>query len=258
MGDDDAMAAEFDTVAEWSAEAAVSLGREHYVPAGCRGSGSPAALDWLLERLDVEHGSVLLDVGAGVGGAAAYAVAQVGARAVLLEPAAGACRAARRLFALPTARADATALPVADASVRTLWCLGVLCTMDDQLAMLRELRRVLSPDGRAGLLIFVAAEPDPDGEPADNDFPTRVELAGQLRAAGLTVADETTESRLAKIPNDWQARADAVESEVARRHGEHPAWRQAQEQSGAIGRLISDGAVGGHLVVVHPSSAGGR
>ena len=34
----DAMAAEFGTVAEWTAEAAVELGQDYYIPAACRGS----------------------------------------------------------------------------------------------------------------------------------------------------------------------------------------------------------------------------
>jgi hypothetical protein len=39
------MEAEFDTVAGWTAQVAAGLGPEYYVPAGCRGSGLPAALD---------------------------------------------------------------------------------------------------------------------------------------------------------------------------------------------------------------------
>ena len=45
---DDPMEAEFDTVAAWTAEVAADLGPEYFVPAACRGSGKPAALDWLL------------------------------------------------------------------------------------------------------------------------------------------------------------------------------------------------------------------
>ena len=55
----DAMAAEFGTVAEWTAEAAVELGQDYYIPAACRGSGSPAALDWLIEHLDLAPGDDL-------------------------------------------------------------------------------------------------------------------------------------------------------------------------------------------------------
>ena len=70
------MAAEFDTVAEWTAEVAADLGAAYHIPAGCRGSGSPAALDWLVGKLDPAPGEAFLDCGAGVGGPAAYAVQQ--------------------------------------------------------------------------------------------------------------------------------------------------------------------------------------
>ena len=69
----DPMEAEFDTVAEWTAEVATDLGPEYFVPAACRGSGQPMALDWLLAGLRAGPGDLLLDVGAGIGGPAAYA-----------------------------------------------------------------------------------------------------------------------------------------------------------------------------------------
>src|SRR5262249_19512136 len=40
----DPMEAEFDTVAEWTAQVAADLGPEYYIPAACRGSGLPVAL----------------------------------------------------------------------------------------------------------------------------------------------------------------------------------------------------------------------
>ncbi|PRC55913.1 SAM-dependent methyltransferase, partial [Mycobacterium sp. ITM-2017-0098] len=67
------MSAEFDTVAEWTAEAARRLGDEFFLPAAGRGSGSPAALDWLIDALELQADDVLLDSGAGVGGPASYA-----------------------------------------------------------------------------------------------------------------------------------------------------------------------------------------
>jgi hypothetical protein len=34
-----------------------------------------------------------------------------------------------------------------------------------------------------------------------------------------------------------------VQAEVARRHGDDAAFRQAEEQSGRVGRLLADGAL---------------
>jgi SAM-dependent methyltransferase len=185
----DAMAAEFGTVAEWTAQVAVDLGPEYYIPAACRGSGYPLALDWLLAGLEPRPGAVLLDAGAGVGGPAAYAQERAGVRPVLAEPERGACRAAATLFPAATVvQADATALPCGDASVDLAWCLGVLCTAsgpDAQHAMLRELRRIVRPAGRIGLLVYLALTPHLDDPPVGNHFPARSQLSTLLDAARL-------------------------------------------------------------------------
>jgi SAM-dependent methyltransferase len=184
---DDPMAAEFGTVAEWTAQVAVDLGPDYRIPAACRGSGQPAALDWLLNGLAPGPGERLLDVGAGVGGPAAYGSRQTGVEPMLVEPEAGACRAARQLFGFPTVQGDATRLPVADQTVRLAWCLGVLCTTSGaraQLEVLRELRRVVRPGGRIGLLVFLATTPDLDDPPAGNHFPAPDSLDVLVAAAG--------------------------------------------------------------------------
>ncbi len=102
---DDPMEAEFDTVADWTARVAADLGPEYYIPAACRGSGRPAMLDWLLERLGPRPGEVMIDVGAGLGGPAAYATHRIGVQPILAEPEPDACRAAARqaraLLAIP-------------------------------------------------------------------------------------------------------------------------------------------------------------
>jgi SAM-dependent methyltransferase len=246
MSDADAMAAEFDTVAEWTAEAARALGREHYVPAGCRGSGGPAALDWFLNGLAVSGGSTLLDVGAGVGGPAGYALAERGVRPVLAEPEGGACRAARSLFGLPVLRADAAALPVHSGAFDVAWCLGVLCTTPDHRAVLDELRRVVAPGGRIGLLVYTATT-ELTEQPEGNNFPTPSELNRMIHEAGLQPIASTTLETLPDEPEDWQRRVDAVDAEVERRHSTDAAWQQADRQQQAIGRLLGSGDVVGVL-----------
>ena len=81
----DAMAAEFDVVAAWTADVALDLGADYFIPAGCRGSGSPAVLDWLLAAMGVTAADRFLDAGAGVGGPAAYARERTGVAPVLAE-----------------------------------------------------------------------------------------------------------------------------------------------------------------------------
>lgn len=240
------MQAEFDTVAAWTAEAALALGPDHHLAAGCRGSGSPAALRWFLDALAVESGERMLDCGAGVGGPAAFARQETGVAPVLSEPEQGACRAATRLFGLPVVRAGSD-LPFAAGVFDVAWCLGVLCTVADQARLLGELRRVLAPAGRLGLLVFVAQGPVHDA-PAGNHFPTEDGLRDLVVGAGLRVRTSATLGDFAEAPPAWQHQADAVEAELRRRHGDDPVWRVAQRQSDQIGRLLADGVLVGTLL----------
>jgi SAM-dependent methyltransferase len=244
----EAMEAEFGTVAGWTEEAVRALGREHAIPAGCRGSGSEGALRWLADRLDLRPDTRFLDSGAGVGGPVGWLAAERGLRPVCAEPMAAAVRAGRRLFGLPSVVAVSQQLPFAGASFDAAWCLGVLCTTSDKAGLLAELRRVLTPGARLGLLVFVAdgllTPPLPEG----NEFPSEAETRQLLADAGFGLA-ESAEADLGDSPAEWTRRADAVEAEVARRHGADPAFRQAQEQSGRVGRLLSEGALRPWLAV---------
>jgi SAM-dependent methyltransferase len=250
---DGPMAAEFDTVAEWTAQVAADLGPEYYIPAGCRGSGQPSALDWLLDRLRPAVGEIMIDVGAGVGGPAAYAAEHTGVRPVLLELEPGACRAAVRLFRAPVAQASALALPWPDATAALVWSLGVLCTQatgEDQLAMLRQMHRVLRPDGRIGLLVYLATTPRLDDPPEGNHFPAEGELSALLGRAGLRVLSRADEGDLPQPPQDWQDRTAAVERELQRRFGHTEQFAEASEQSDRIGRLLRSGQLTSQVLIL--------
>ncbi|ANW65639.1 SAM-dependent methyltransferase [Mycobacterium sp. djl-10] len=246
----EAMEAEFGTVAEFTAQVARDLGPSFYIPAGCRGSGSPAALDWLMEHLELAPGQSLLDSGAGVGGPAAYAVQQRSVRPTLLEPEHGGCRAARTLFGYPVVQASATDMPFEDQTFDAAWALGVMCTLDDQMAFLTELRRVVRSPGRIGLLVFMAQTPDPAGRPDGNNFPTRDTLTELIDRSGLRVEHWRSTADLPDIPDDWQSKIDTVTEELEARHHDERAWQLAERQSELIGGLLADGTVTGELVVL--------
>ena len=234
------MEAEFGTVAGWTEEAVRALGPQYAVPAGCRGSGSEQALRWLADRLHLDAGTRFLDAGAGVGGPAGWLAAEQGLRPVCAEPMPAAVRASRRLFGLPSVVAVGQQLPVVDAAFDAAWCLGVLCTTSDKAGALTELRRVLTEGGRLGLLVFVADAPLPPPLPEGNEFPGETEVRALLAAAGFRL-EESADADLSASPPWWSERADAVEAEIARRHGHDPAFQQAQEQSGRVGRLLQRG-----------------
>jgi SAM-dependent methyltransferase len=250
---DDPMAAEFGTVAEWTAQVAADLGPEFFIPAACRGSGQPAALDWLLAGLAPRPGDLIFDVGAGLGGPAAYARERTGARPVLAEPEPGACRASARLFDLPVVRADGTALPFANESAGAAWCLGVLCTAtgpEAQLAMLRELRRIVRPAGRIGLLVYLAVTGQLDDPPAGNHFPASAQLNELIGAAGLAVTAAADSAGLPPPSADWHDRIARVGRELERRCGQQPQLKAADEQSHRIGRLLHAGQLTAQVILL--------
>ena len=245
------MAAEFDMVAAWTADVAADLGPTCHIPAGCRGSGSPGVLRWFLDRLDVTAGETFLDVGAGVGGPAAFAAQEAGAVPVLTDPEAGACRAAQQLFGLPAVQAG-TELPIATGSVGVGWSLGVLCTVTDQAAYLAELHRVLRPDARFGLLIYTASHPGRlhHRQPEGNTFPTEGRLADLLTTASLRVRTSGRSDDFTAAPSAWLEATAQVEAELERRHGSHPSWQTASEQAARMGQLLEAREVTGKLLVV--------
>jgi SAM-dependent methyltransferase len=244
------MNAEFDTVAGWTAQVALDLGPDYYVPAGCRGSGSPAALDWLIDELHLTAGETVLDCGAGVGGPAAYAAQAVGVAPVLVEPQAGGCRAARTLFGFPVAQALGSALPFADAALDAVWSLGVLCTTPLQLELLTELRRTARPPGRVALLAFVAREAMSAEQPEGNHFPSVDELVALVENAGLRIHAWRRTADLPAIPQEWTRRVDAVTDALAERHGGSQAWQIAENQSRRVADLLEQGRVTGEMLVL--------
>lgn len=241
---DTPMEAEFDTVAAWTEGAVRALGRDHAIPAACRGSGSPADLAWLAQGLDVRGDQRFLDAGAGLGGPAAWLADDRGdawhGRPVLTEPMVHAAASARRLFGFPTAAAVSEALPLPTDGVDAAWSLGVLCVTPSRADMLGELRRVLVTGGRLGLLVLVHGGAPLPEQPEGNDFPTHAELHDQLTRTGFRVDDEVEADRLPGAPPSWTERADRVEEHLRRHHGDHPAWRQAQEQEQVMGRLLRE------------------
>jgi Methyltransferase domain len=152
-------------------------------------------------------------------------------------------------------QADATALPFATGSADKAWCLGVLCTAsgpDAQLAMLRELRRVVRPSRRSriGLLVYLAETSQLDDPPQGNHFPDSTGLHALLGRAGLDVEAVADAQQMPDPPAGWTDRTAAVERELRRRFGATPQLAAADEQSSRIGRLLSSGQLTSQVLLV--------
>jgi SAM-dependent methyltransferase len=171
----------------------------------------------------------------------------------LVEPEPDACRAAARLFGAPVIQADATALPFADGAVGLAWSLGVLCTApgrDAQLAMLLQMRRVVRPGGRIGLLVYLAVTGELDDPPEGNHFPTSTDLHTLLRGADLDVLAVADSQDMPQPPASWHERTAAVERELQRRFGHTPQFAAATEQSHRIGHLLEVGQLTSQVILL--------
>jgi SAM-dependent methyltransferase len=229
--------AEFGTVATWTADAVAELGDEYAIVAGCRGSGDPALLDWLAKSCGLSPSTHMVDVGAGVGGASAWAAEEYGVRPVLVEPMEDACRAERRIFGRTAVCGSGDKLPFDDQAFDVAWCVGVLCTVHDKVALLREIRRVLRPGGSLGMLVLVA-EPGLHSElPRGNEFPDLDELRDLLAHNDFDVR-RLTEAAGGAEPAEWSRQARRVDELLAKTHGDDPRWQEAEEQSGMLAHLL--------------------
>jgi len=243
------MSDEFDRAAAWTEQVVAELDPGYAIPAACRGSGSPANLAWLAEALEVRADDRFLDAGAGLGGPAAWLAHRFGVRPVLAEPMPRAAAASRRMIGLPGVVAWAEHLPFATGRFDVAWCLGVLCTTARKASVLAELRRVLTPAGRLGLLVFVrtCSAPPPDA-PAGNSFPGDGELAGLLEAAGFCPIQEIDAADLGAAPIPWRLRTDRVEAVLGERHRGDAAWKRVADQEERMGRLLARGDVAARLL----------
>jgi hypothetical protein len=57
------------------------------------------------------------------------------------------------------------------------------------------------------------------------------------------------------MPTLWRERAGAVDSELARRHGNDPAWQTAEQQSERIGVLLGNDEVVGTMIIATTGGA---
>lgn len=231
---------EYDTLAAWTAEALTELSPSHAVPGACRGSGNPAALAWLAEALEISPTTRVLDTGGGLGGPAAWLAERYGARPVVCEPMVRAARWGRHLFALPSVAASAQGLPFAHGRFDAAWALGVLSTVRDKRLFLDEVRRVLTPSGRLGLLEYVATSPPVPDPPSGNEFLSVDDITELLDDHGFVVVTTVDGSRLPTAPLAWQARVAQVKATVARAHPGSPVLERADAQERRFAELLAD------------------
>jgi len=119
-----------------------------------------AAVVWLAERLRIEPGRDVLDLGAGTGKLTRQLV-RLGARVVAVEPLEEMrAELERSVPGVDSLAATAEAIPLANGSVDAVTC-GSAFHWFDAGAALREMHRVLRRDGGVGLVWNTRDESDP-------------------------------------------------------------------------------------------------
>ncbi|MBV9787243.1 MAG: class I SAM-dependent methyltransferase [Chloroflexi bacterium] len=141
-------------------------------------------LDWLMPTIDPQPGALVLDVGCGSG---AYhpLLAKYNPRIVAIDASQGMLdvvqqQAQQQTLPVQSMRAFAEALPLRDAACDRVMGNHMLYHVADQLAALREMRRVLKPSGR----VILATNAADSGQRL---IDVHLEIA---RTAGYTPLDE--------------------------------------------------------------------
>ncbi len=130
--------------------------REHILPRLIDWSMRAADFDAYRRRLAAQARGRVLEIGIGAGlnlplyGTQVEMIVGLDPSATLLQRASEAAAQAARPVRL--LRAQAEAIPLADASIDTVMMTWTLCSVDDARAALAEMRRVLRPGGQ---LLFV-------------------------------------------------------------------------------------------------------
>ena len=205
---------------------------EDRVAAACRGSANPAALRWLAEELELSSGRLVADLGAGLGGPAAWMRSRVRCSVVASDPSPTAAAGAQELFGLATVRATAGSAPFATGAFDAVLLLGVLSVVDDRASVVREARRI----GRGvGILDYCSTSAE-DLRVGGSRFPTAEELAAETRSAWEHIRvmriDEPT-------PESWVRAAERAHAGVPR-----PSSEVEVVDAIEAGRLVAYALVG--------------
>lgn len=131
--------------------------------------GGRAATEALAAAVDPRRGSIVLDVGAGLGGAARWLVAHLDCHVTCLDLTPEYCEAAEALTnftglapLIEVRQGDARQTPFDDCSFDLVWAQNVFMNIEDKTGLFHELYRVLKPGGK---LAFMEVMAGPAGEP---------------------------------------------------------------------------------------------
>ena len=206
-----AHADEFDTDALRRADAVAHADLSDRIATACRGSANPAGLAWLAEALQIDVLDRVVDLGGGLGGPAAWIARRYLCHVTTIDPAAGACAGARRLFTLGVVQGDAAVLPFRPGSFDCALMLGTLSVLENPGVALGEAARVAR---KLGILDYCSTEPVAVRS-GGSVFRTEAELVGMVSAQGWMVSQHC--ELTLPTPESWREVAAATDTSDAQR-----------------------------------------
>ena len=231
MPDKTRLEAEFGSYSDWIVEAAEQLQVSERVAIASRGTGNPSLLRAAAEAACISEGDLVLDVGSGLGGPAAWLEEHYGCTTVGFDLMEASVAAQRRLFSSSrSVVANSDTLPFRTASFDAAWSLGVLEMVEDKPAALTEIARTLRPGGRLCLYEY-AGEKRTNGDwPEANLFVPATSIRSMIAECGL---DLVTAERTPEIPDpplEWREVTRIVRNEIARNHAGDPRLEEAEKE----------------------------
>ena len=231
MADRTRLEPEFGWYSDWIVDAAEHLDVSHRIAVASRGTGNPALLRMASDAAGIGPGDVVLDVGSGLGGPAAWLEANTGCTTIGFDLMEVSVCAQRRMF--PHVRslvADSDLLPFCSDRFDAAWCLGVLEMIEDKGAALSEIARVLRPGGRVCLYEYAGESSLPTGRPGANRFVTAGTILDSVQRSGLEFMRAERAPELPDPPSGWRDVTRIVREEITRSHAGDPRLEDAEKE----------------------------
>lgn len=239
----------FDEPSMWRADAAQSLGlRGLDLAAGVTpGASFPAVLRTITDHLHLGSDDMIVDIGAGLGGASMWLQQRTGARVIAVEPSTGSRRAAAALFpALDMRAGDAGRTGLRSGIANLVTVLGVCSLLDDLDKLFTEAHRLLRDGGTLGIADLFLTVGDVASCPP-NTFRSFEVVCAELRHHGFEPC--AVGMGVARPRDDWQRVADLVDRRVEAEHEGAAEFADWDVDRRHLRAQIDDGRVIGGCVV---------
>ena len=196
---------EFDQQATMIAGQISSLPEGDRIAAACRGSGNPAALSWLAEGLRLDDSTIVIDLGAGLGGPTAWLNKHFGCQCINLDVSVGATAA--NIFGTPTIYGCAERAPIRTDSVDVALLLCVLSVVSHADLVLSEAFRIAR---RLGIFEYCSTTGE-SVQAGGSTFWPASRLGHKVKAAGWDIVQLVAVN--VSPPITWTDAAESIDVE---------------------------------------------